>query len=91
MSETAPRGGLYGKAPAFGDFVVRRLPSTFVRPWDDWLSRSLAASRQQIGEVIHKAKDKMNIGAAEDVIFDRSGGMWDSRTGEYIGKIWEPL
>ncbi|MBV8472042.1 MAG: type VI secretion system-associated protein TagF [Hyphomicrobiales bacterium] len=50
MSETAPRGGLYGKAPAFGDFVVRRLPSTFVRPWDDWLSRSLAASRQQIGE-----------------------------------------
>ena len=50
MSEAAPKGGLYGKAPAFGDFVVRRLPSSFVRPWDDWLSRSLAASRQQIGE-----------------------------------------
>jgi type VI secretion system protein ImpM len=50
MSETAPTGGLYGKAPAFGDFVVRRLPQTFVRPWDDWLSRSLAVSRQQIGE-----------------------------------------
>lgn len=50
MSETAPTGGLYGKAPAFGDFVVRRLPQTFVRPWDDWLSRSLAMSRQQIGE-----------------------------------------
>lgn len=50
MSEAAPKAGLYGKAPAFGDFVVRRLPSTFVRPWDDWLSRSLTASRQQIGE-----------------------------------------
>jgi type VI secretion system protein ImpM len=46
----APSGGVYGKAPAFGDFVVRRLPSSFVRPWDDWLSRSLAASRQKIGE-----------------------------------------
>lgn len=50
MSDAAPKAGLYGKAPAFGDFVVRRLPSTFVRPWDDWLSRSLTASRQQIGE-----------------------------------------
>ena len=48
-------------------------------------------SREQIGEVIHNAKDKMNIGPAEDLVFDRSGGMWDSRTGEYIGKIWEPL
>jgi type VI secretion system protein ImpM len=43
-------GGLYGKAPAFGDFVVRRLPSAFLRPWDEWLSRSIAVSRQQIGE-----------------------------------------
>ena len=48
-------------------------------------------SREQIGEVIHTVKDKMNIGAAEDLIFDRSGGMWDSRTGEYIGKMWEPI
>jgi hypothetical protein len=48
-------------------------------------------SREQIGDVIHKAKDKMNIGAAEDVVFDRSGGMWDSRTGEFIGKLWDAL
>ena len=48
-------------------------------------------SREEIREVIHKAKAKMNIGAAEDLIFDRSGGMWDSRTGEFIGKMWEAL
>ena len=48
-------------------------------------------SREQIREVIHAAKRKMNIGAAEDLIFDKSGGMWDSRTGEYIGKMWEAL
>jgi hypothetical protein len=33
----------------------------------------------------------MNIGAAEDLTFDKSGGMWDSRMGEYIGKMWEAL
>ena len=48
-------------------------------------------SRSKIGDVIHKVKHKMNIGPDEDLIFDRSGGMWDSRTGEYIGKIWEPV
>ncbi len=47
--------------------------------------------RKQIREAIHAAKRKMNLGAADDVIFDRSGGMWDSRTGEYIAKIWELL
>ena len=46
-------------------------------------------SRERIGDVIHLVKAKMNIGAAEDVVFDLSGGMWDSRTGEYIGKMWE--
>ena len=46
-------------------------------------------SRTEIGDAIHKAKDLMKLGAAEDVVFDYSGGMWDSRTGEYIGKIWE--
>jgi len=47
--------------------------------------------RIKIGDIIHKVKQKMNIGAAEDLIFDLSGGMWDPRTGEYIGKIWEPI
>lgn len=41
--------GLYGKLPAAGDFVARALPSAFVACWDDWLQRSLVASRAQLG------------------------------------------
>ena len=48
-------------------------------------------SRERIREVIHHVKNKMGIGADEDIIFDLSGGMWDSRTGEFIGKMWELL
>jgi hypothetical protein len=46
-------------------------------------------SREKIGDVIHKVKSDQGIGAAEDIVFDHSGGMWDSRNGEYLGKIWE--
>ena len=46
-------------------------------------------SRTEIGNKIHKAKKNLDIGPAEDVVFDHSGGLWDSRTGEYISKIWE--
>ena len=38
-------GGIYGKLPAFGDFVRRGLPSAFVRPWDEWLSNSISRSQ----------------------------------------------
>jgi hypothetical protein len=48
-------------------------------------------SRDRIREIIHTAKNKMNIGAAEDLVLDRSGGMWDSRTGEFIGKLWDAM
>jgi len=41
--------GLYGKLPCAGDFVTRSLPTTFVAPWDDWLQRSLVASRAKLG------------------------------------------
>lgn len=41
--------GLYGKLPCAGDFVTRLLPSAFVAPWDDWLQRSLLASRASLG------------------------------------------
>ena len=34
--------GFYGKLPATGDFVSRRLPGDFVRPWDRWLAQHLA-------------------------------------------------
>ena len=45
-----PSPGLYGKLCAKGDFVSRRLPSSFVGPWDAWLQVALAESRQRLGE-----------------------------------------
>ncbi|WP_245455817.1 type VI secretion system-associated protein TagF [Mesorhizobium sp. M7A.F.Ca.US.008.03.1.1] len=33
--------GFYGKMPATGDFVTRRLPGDFVRDWDRWLAQHL--------------------------------------------------
>lgn len=42
--------GFYGKVPARGDFVSRRLPRSFVEPWDLWLQASLTASREVLGE-----------------------------------------
>ncbi|RUY36793.1 type VI secretion system-associated protein TagF [Mesorhizobium sp. M7A.F.Ca.CA.001.13.2.1] len=33
--------GFYGKMPATGDFVTRRLPGDFVRAWDRWLAQHL--------------------------------------------------
>lgn len=41
--------GFYGKIPALGDFVSRRLPRQFVGPWDSWLQSAIAASREQLG------------------------------------------
>lgn len=42
--------GFFGKLPAFGDFVQRRLPAAFTNPWDQWLQEALAASRAKLGE-----------------------------------------
>ncbi|WP_287103544.1 type VI secretion system-associated protein TagF [Mesorhizobium sp.] len=33
--------GFYGKMPATGDFVTRRLPRDFVRIWDRWLAQHI--------------------------------------------------
>ncbi|TIX11933.1 MAG: type VI secretion system-associated protein TagF, partial [Mesorhizobium sp.] len=33
--------GFYGKIPATGDFVSRRLTGDFVRVWDRWLAQHL--------------------------------------------------
>lgn len=33
--------GFYGKMPATGDFVTRRLPGDFVRVWDRWLALNI--------------------------------------------------
>jgi type VI secretion system protein ImpM len=42
--------GWYGKIPALGDFVTRRVPAEFVAVWDEWLQRSLASSATALGE-----------------------------------------
>lgn len=39
--------GWYGKLPGLGDFVQRRLPPSFVTPWDEWLQRGLGALAAQ--------------------------------------------
>jgi len=41
--------GLFGKIPSQGDFFQRDLPLTFVRPWDEWLSRGMVASQAALG------------------------------------------
>jgi type VI secretion system protein ImpM len=42
--------GWYGKMPCLGDFASRRLAPDFVDLWDGWLQRSIATSRQQLGD-----------------------------------------
>lgn len=42
--------GWYGKIPSLGDFISRRLPTSFIDIWDTWLQRIMATSRQQLGE-----------------------------------------
>lgn len=49
-ANNATEPGLYGKVPAAGDFVLRRLPARFVEPWDQWLRESLNASQTQLGD-----------------------------------------
>jgi type VI secretion system protein ImpM len=45
----APRLGFFGKLPARGDFVTRRLTRDFTDPWDGWLQDAIAMSAQQLG------------------------------------------
>ncbi len=49
LSSAGSVAGLFGKLPSAGDFVTRALPSAFVAAWDDWLQRSLVASRAKLG------------------------------------------
>lgn len=42
--------GWFGKVASLGDFSARRLPPDFVSRCDDWLSRGVQTSRQQLGE-----------------------------------------
>ncbi len=47
--EAAPCG-FYGKVPMLGDFVARRLPASFLNPWDAWLQEAVGWSRERLGE-----------------------------------------
>jgi len=42
--------GLYGKLPARGDFLSRRLDADFIGAWDAWLQGVMAESRQSLGQ-----------------------------------------
>jgi len=42
--------GFFGKLPSHGDFLSRRLPRSFVDPWDSWLQTVIASSREQLAE-----------------------------------------
>jgi type VI secretion system protein ImpM len=45
--------GFFGKIVSFADFVSRRLPRSFIEPWDEWLQHSLLSSRERLGAVWH--------------------------------------
>ncbi len=40
--------GFYGKLPAYGDFIQKRLPRDFTAPWDDWLQAGIAAAKERL-------------------------------------------
>jgi type VI secretion system protein ImpM len=42
--------GFFGKLPAVGDFVSRRLPRNFLDPWDQWLQAAITSSQEQLGD-----------------------------------------
>lgn len=42
--------GWYGKLPAAGDFLVRRLPDEFRNPWDRWLSEGMVLGKATLAE-----------------------------------------
>jgi type VI secretion system protein ImpM len=50
VSARAADAGLFGKLPSRGDFIQLGLPGSFVRPWDAWLQRAMAASQEHIGD-----------------------------------------
>jgi len=45
VSAPAPPGW-HGKLPSLGDFASRRLPQSFIEPWDGWLAAGLLALRE---------------------------------------------
>ncbi len=50
MADSTRRIGFHGKMPSMGDFVSRRLPSSFVESWDDWMQSCMAFSKESIAD-----------------------------------------
>ena len=50
MTATGSVTGLYGKLPAYGDFISRNVNSNFIQHWDEWLQHFISGSREQLGE-----------------------------------------
>ncbi len=48
-AELPAQPGFFGKLPARGDFVGRRLDQAFRTAFDDWLQKSIATSKRQLG------------------------------------------
>jgi type VI secretion system protein ImpM len=48
---TAVLPGWYGKLPYLGDFASRRLPASFVRPWDRWCSAAGQCAQPALAHV----------------------------------------
>jgi type VI secretion system protein ImpM len=46
--DTDQAPGFFGKVPAVGDFVSRRLPRNFLDPWDQWLQSAIVDSQTQL-------------------------------------------
>lgn len=38
--------GYYGKLPAYGDFIQKRLPQDFINVWHEWLQTGMLAARE---------------------------------------------
>ena len=45
-----PDPGFFGKVPARGDFLGRRLPTGFDAAWEEWLAALVVAAREALGE-----------------------------------------
>ena len=41
--------GFFGKLPTFPDFLSRRLPRSFLDPWDRWLQEGTLSCRERLG------------------------------------------
>ncbi len=42
--------GLYGKLPAYGDFISRNLPVSVINMWDEWLQHYISGSKEELGD-----------------------------------------